>query len=172
MAATLDHKKASVGDVLEAELALLLRVARRLSGNETDAEDLVSQVIVKAIQAWDSFDGRYPRSWLIRILNNEWLQTIRKRKVRQEVSQPEDEEISDDGFWKGIDAQLEATSILKALDRIPEEYRIAVTLCDIEEMSYEEAALTLDVPLGTIRSRLFRGRKMLRARLTGMENTR
>jgi RNA polymerase sigma-70 factor (ECF subfamily) len=172
MTATLDHKKASVGDVLEAELALLLRVARRLSGNETDAEDLVSQVIVKAIQAWDSFDGRYPRSWLIRILNNEWLQTIRKRKVRQEVSQPEDEEISDDGFWKGIDAQLEATSILKALDRIPEEYRIAVTLCDIEEMSYEEAALTLDVPLGTIRSRLFRGRKMLRARLTGMENTR
>ena len=71
--------KESAATVLERELEVLYRVARRMTGNDTDAEDIVSQTLLNAYKNWDSFDGRHPRSWLIRILNNEWLYMLRKR---------------------------------------------------------------------------------------------
>jgi RNA polymerase sigma-70 factor (ECF subfamily) len=75
------------------------------------------------------------------------------------------EEPSDDGFWEQVSWNAVGENILRELDKIPEEYRLAVALCDVEEMSYEEAAQALEVPVGTVRSRLFRGRRLLRAKL-------
>src|SRR5208283_2365169 len=70
--------------------------------------------------------------------------------------------------WHDLDTHRISTSIVEELDRIPQEYRLAVTLCDMEELSYEEAAAAMDVPIGTVRSRLYRGRQILRERLAAM----
>ena len=162
------HKKESVSVVLERELEVLLRVAKRLTLNESDAEDLVSQTLIIAFQKWDSFDGSHARSWLIQILRNEWLQLLRKRNVRKEIAYEEVNEPSIEGFWKAVDSQIEAKRIVEALDELGEDYRVAISLCDVEELSYEVAAKVLEIPLGTLQSRLFRGRKQLRAVLVNM----
>lgn len=156
--------KPRVADALNAELEMLTRVALRLTGNHADAEDAVGQTLVIAYEKWDQFDGRYLRSWLIQILRNEWLQVVRKRKSRGEVQADLVQEPADE-FWMAIDRKLEAEEILNALAALDDDYRMAVTLCDVEQMSYEEAASALAVPLGTLQSRLYRARKQLRARL-------
>jgi RNA polymerase sigma-70 factor, ECF subfamily len=156
------NKKEAVEVVLEREL---YRVAKRLTRSDVDAEDIVSQTMIAAFKNWDRFDGQHPRSWLVRILNNEWLQVLRRRKVRSEVEMSEHNEPQDHDFWKQIDSNIEAKSVIKCLDELPEEYRLAVTLCDVEELTYEEAAEALDIPIGTVRSRLFRGRRILRHKL-------
>ncbi|WP_158409171.1 RNA polymerase sigma factor [Fimbriimonas ginsengisoli] len=159
------RQKLSFGEVVSTEIPVLYRVARRLVLNEADAEDLVGQTLLLGAKGWASFDGRYARSWLIRILRNEHLGRIRHRAIRPESALAEVAEPSDDGFWKEVSWRAVGEDILRELDRLPEEYRIAVALCDIEELSYEEAADAIDVPVGTIRSRLFRGRRLLRSRL-------
>lgn len=168
MFATRPDSKPSVSDVLERELEMLYRVAKRLTLNDPDAEDLVSQTIAIAFKSWDRFDGRHPRSWLVTILRNEWFQTLRKRKMRSETEFDAIHEPSDEGFWKSIDRKLEAEMIVEAVQTLAEEYRDAITLCDIEELSYDEAAEALGIPVGTIRSRLFRGRKILRSKLVSL----
>jgi RNA polymerase sigma-70 factor (ECF subfamily) len=147
------------------ELPVLYRVALRLTRHEADAEDLVGQVLLQAHKAWATFDGRYVRSWLIRILKNEFYHSRRKPGAMGNLNLEMVEEPSDDGFWEQVSWNAVGENILRELDKIPEEYRLAVALCDVEEMSYEEAAQALEVPVGTVRSRLFRGRRLLRAKL-------
>lgn len=160
--------KESAAIVLERELEVLYRVARRMTGNDTDAEDIVSQTLLNAYKHWDDFDGRHARSWLIRILNNEWLWMLRKRKTRGETDFEGVSEPADENFWKAIEVQMEFKQVVQALDELPEEYRVAVTLCDMEELTYESAAEVLGVPIGTIRSRVFRGRRILRHKLVAL----
>jgi RNA polymerase sigma-70 factor (ECF subfamily) len=137
----------------------------RLTRNTDDAEDLVSQSLLNAHRSWSSFDGSYPRSWLIKILKNEFLSQRRKRSSTANVSIDAIDEPSDEGFWEEVSWSSVGEDIVRELDKLPEEYRIVVALCDVEEMSYEEAAKALEIPIGTIRSRLFRGRRLLRSRL-------
>jgi RNA polymerase sigma-70 factor (ECF subfamily) len=151
--------------VARAELPTLYRVALRLTGNPDDAEDLVSQTILNAHRSWSGFDGSYPRSWLIKILKNEFLGQRRKLGAKGNVSIDQVEEPSDEGFWEEVSWAAVGENILRELDKLPEEYRLVVSLCDVEEMSYEEAAMALEIPVGTIRSRLFRGRRLLRSKL-------
>ena len=150
---------------VRGELAVLYRVAKRLVRNEADAEDLVGSALLQAARAWEGFDGRFVRSWLVQILRNEHLMLLRKRGRRPEVAFEEGREPSDEGFWEAIAWGAVGDDVLRELDRLPEEYRLAVALIDVEEMAYDEAALALGVPVGTVRSRLFRGRRLLRARL-------
>jgi RNA polymerase sigma-70 factor (ECF subfamily) len=158
----------SFEDQVVPEIPVLYRVARRLTRNDAEAEDLVSQTLLLAVRAWDSFDGRHLRSWLVRILRNEFT-ALRRRVLRKgEVALDDIVEPGDEGFWREINWRMVGDRLVVELDRLPEEYRMAVTLCDVEEMSYEEAAAAMDVPVGTVRSRLFRGRRILRARLVSM----
>jgi RNA polymerase sigma-70 factor, ECF subfamily len=161
-------RKEDFATVVERELDTLYRVAKRLTRNESDAEDTVSQTLTSAFQSWDRFDGKHTRSWLITILRNEWLQILRKRKSRPEVAIDLVAEPFEECSWKEVDTKILAQQIKLALAQIPEEYRLAVELCDVEGLSYEEAAAMLGVPIGTIRSRLFRGRNQLREKLTGL----
>ncbi len=161
-------KRESAEVVLERELEVLYRVAKRMTLNDADAEDIVGQTLLNAYRNWDTFDGKHARSWLIKILNNEWLMLLRKRKVRQEVDIENSVEPADEDFWKAIDVQMDIKDVVKALDDLPEEYRVAVTLCDLEELTYETASEALGVPIGTIRSRVFRGRRILRHKLVGI----
>ena len=165
------HHKPPFGEVAEKELAVLYRVARRLTRNDTDAEDLVGSALYNAARGYANFDGRHPRSWMIRILRNEWLQTVRAKEIRPETQLDDSIDPADDGFWREVETRLDVEAVLGSLDRLPEEYRLAVVLCDVEQMTYEEAGIAMDVPVGTVRSRLFRGRKLLQARLGNSTET-
>lgn len=159
-------KKQNFEEVMSRELDVLMRVATRLTRNVTDAEDLVGQALFKAARAWETFDGTYPRAWLIRILRNEFL--IGKRKstygvvvdsIETELSEPATlpAEIPND-----LETKITAEEILKAIDELPEEFRSVIVLCDVEECTYEEVSVALQIPVGTVRSRLHRSRHWVR----------
>lgn len=152
--------------LVKPELKVLYRVARRMGAGQEEAEDLVQITLVKAYQAFDRFDGRYLRSWLIRILRNEKLMQSRSQQSETSLQEPDAPEPADAGFWEEVSWRLEAGRILEELAELPEPFRMTLQLCDVEQMSYEEAAQALEVPIGTVRSRLFRARAMLRQRLT------
>lgn len=153
-------------NAVRGELAVLYRVARRLVRSPEEAEDLVQQTLMRAFGAWSRFDGQHLRSWLIRILRNENLMRVRSNQRVEHAELKEDSAI-DEGFWDDIVWRDHADRILNALDEIPLDFRMTVVLCDVEQMSYDEAATILDIPVGTVRSRLSRGRAMIRARLKG-----
>ncbi len=159
------HSKPSFEQLAEKEIPILYRVAARMTQNATEAEDLVGQTLLAAVKSYDRFDGEYPRSWLIKILRNEHLMMLRKRNLRPETAIDQAAEPATEGYWKAIDWQVVGGKIYEELDRLPEEFRLAITLCDVEEMTREEAARALDIPVGTLGTRLFRGRNLLRSRL-------
>lgn len=150
---------------VRSEMPVLYRVARRFCPNEEEAVDLVQQTVIKAFRAWDRFDGQHVRSYLIRILRNENLMRLRARRA-ETVAIDDIAEPSVEPPWEVVLTREHVSKIMEELDKLPEEYRWAVQLCDIEQMTYEEAALAMDSPIGTVRSRLFRGRALIRARLS------
>ena len=158
-------KSPQFDEVCRAELPVLYRIAQKLTLNPTKAEDLVGQTLYLAAKAWPQFDGQYPRSWMIKIMRNEFLgakRTLAGKAQNEELTEfiQSKENVSDAAL-----SHVDHERILQELEKLPEEYRLAITLCDIEELSYEEAAIAMDVPMGTVRSRLFRGRHLLRDRL-------
>lgn len=161
-------QKESFESVALRELETLYRVAKRMTFNSAEAEDLVGNTFLIACRIWDRFDGRHPRSWLIKILRTEFLQTRRKASFSRESSLEDVAEPEDESFWKAVEVKLDTETILAAIDELPEEFRLAIILCDVEEMDYAEAAIALDIPAATLRTRLFRGRKKLQAKLVSL----
>lgn len=152
--------------LVQGHLAVLYRVARRMGCTAEEAEDTVQNTLVKAYRAWGTFDGRHLRSWLIRILRNERLMVLRsKNEQTTSLDESEPFEIPDEPFWDELGWKLQAEKVVEELQALPEIYKLAIQLCDVEEMSYEDAAEAMDIPIGTVRSRLFRARAMLRQRL-------
>jgi RNA polymerase sigma-70 factor (ECF subfamily) len=155
----------------------LHRVARRLMRRPEDAADLVQETFLRAFRTFDSFrPGTDGRAWLFTILYSVFANRYRARQRRPtEVSLEELEARFEHELaaptWDDPLARLAAGRhgagelVDVALDELPAEYRAAVVLVDIEEASYEEAAATLGCPVGTVRSRLSRGRRLLAARL-------
>lgn len=141
------------------------RLAYRLSGNQHDAEDLTQETFIRVFRSVQSYQPGTFEGWLHRITTNLFLDMVRRRaRIRMEAL-PEDydrvpsvgptpEQIYHDALL-GPDLQA-------ALDSLPPEFRAAVVLCDIEGLSYEEIGATLGVKLGTVRSRIHRGRQALR----------
>ena len=152
----------SFEDAVRPHLEVLYRIALRLARNQEDAEDIVSQTLLQACKAWQKFDGAHLRSWLIRILRNEFLGNQRKRAVRPQETELDIEVSDNNRTWTEIASNLNSERILAALEQLPIEFRLVSVLCDVEQMSYEEAATALDIPMGTVRSRLFRARAKLR----------
>lgn len=148
--------------VVDQELPMLFRIAVRMTLNEAEAEDLVGQTLYLATKAWDNFDGAHPRGWLIAILRNEFLAMKRKNSARPTVALDDAAEPSTEGYWQEIDWKLIGTQIISLLDRLPEDFRLPIALCDVEQLTRDEAALSLAIPIGTLNSRLNRGRNMLR----------
>ncbi|MEQ1821738.1 MAG: sigma-70 family RNA polymerase sigma factor [Fimbriimonadaceae bacterium] len=154
---------------IRPELPVLYRVARRMVSSDDEAADLVQQTLLKSFQAWGRFDGRHLRSWLIQILRNENRMRLRS-KGRHETEDISDNDIADTSFWDEVHWRHQANQLLVELDKLAPEFRIAIVLCDIEEMSYDEVAIAMDIPVGTVRSRLSRGRALLRKKLTEVIN--
>ena len=151
----------------------LYATALRLTRNRADAEDLVQDTLVKALRFSDRFErGTNLRAWLSTILHNTWRNRLRDTgreaaTVEVDSSRLEEAEAAADDSQRGetpeqlllrntLDADLRA-----ALDELPDIFRQAVWLRDVEEFSYAEIAKTLDVPIGTVMSRISRGRRML-----------
>jgi RNA polymerase sigma-70 factor (ECF subfamily) len=161
-----------------AHLSALLAVGTRLTKNTAEAEDLVQDTYVKAMRARRQFEaGTNMRAWLLRILTNTFINRYRRGGLEKSVIEGPDADPLADG-WIGAstlaamrDPESQALrpvlerEIKTALDELPDEFRLAVVLADVEELSYREISDIMGCPIGTVMSRLHRGRRLLKGRL-------
>lgn len=140
--------------------------AYRLTGNPADANDLVQEVLLRVRKGLESYQPGSFEGWLWRITRNAFLDGIRKEKRRPTAPLPDDLDRWDLAHTPGADVEYARVNlgddIQKALLELPIEFREAVVMCDVVGLSYEEIASAVSAPIGTVRSRIHRGRKMLR----------
>jgi RNA polymerase sigma-70 factor, ECF subfamily len=156
----------------------LLAVATRLARNRAEAEDLVQDTLVKALRAREQYEaGTNLKAWLLKILKNTFINRYRRSGLERNVLDGPDADPLADG-WIGAstlramrDPEGQALrpvlerEITAALDSVPEEFRLVVVLADVEELSYKEIADLVGCPIGTVMSRLHRGRRLLKTKL-------
>jgi RNA polymerase sigma-70 factor (ECF subfamily) len=159
-------------------LASLYNTAYRMARNAQDAEDLVQETYLRAYRSFEQFTpGTNLKAWLFRILKNAFINEYRKRRaapVEEEFAALEDSfesRIDTDRYpgtknpeQEALDRSLDE-NVQRALDELPPDYRMAVILADVEGFSYKEIAEMLDIPIGTVMSRLHRGRKAMHKKL-------
>jgi RNA polymerase sigma-70 factor, ECF subfamily len=145
-------------------------VCRRLMGNVSEADDAAQETMIRVVRGLDSFDGRSSFStWVYRIATNTSLDELRKRGRRPHLHLVDDEghspEQVDQLAERRVDSVVERLSIDAALASLPDDYRAAVVLRDVADLDYAEIAAVLDIPVGTVKSRIARGRSLLVERL-------
>jgi RNA polymerase sigma-70 factor, ECF subfamily len=174
-----------------AELAMeympaLYSAALRMTRSSADAEDLVQETYLKAYRGFGSFtEGTNLKAWLYRILTNTYINSYRAARRRPEVTDVEDVEdlylyrrLQSDGAPLGRSAEDEALDritdddVKAAIESLPDTFRITVLLADVEGFSYKEIAEITDVPIGTVMSRLHRGRRALQKALASFAEAR
>ena len=172
--------QATFADQAMEYMPSLYTAALRMTRNPADAEDLVQETYLKAYRAFESFqEGTNLKAWLYRILTNTYINTYRAKKRRPEQADVDD--VEDlylyrrlgglEGATAGRSAEdelldhLTEGEVKEALESLPEQFRMAVLLADVEGFSYKEIAEILDIPIGTVMSRLHRGRRALEKRL-------
>lgn len=177
----MDRKSSFEAEALP-HLDAVYRFALRLSGSPADAEDLVQETFLRAFRAWEQYTpGTRAKSWLFTICRNIFLRQ-RERSVRHDEivqkaagsARKAGTESTEDPLFANASVddpegnffrELVDDSILAAIDELPDEFRDAVILSDLEGLSYAEIAEVLDIPVGTVKSRLFRGRRQLQEKL-------
>jgi RNA polymerase sigma-70 factor (ECF subfamily) len=156
----------------------LYAAALRLTRNERDAEDLVQDTVMRAWRFFEKFEkGTNFRAWLFKILTNTFINSYR-RTTREKSLQEESERQSVEAHFFSPDSAEQAANpeefllervlrddVLRAIDALPIDFRMVVILADLQEFSYKEIAEVLDIPVGTVMSRLFRGRRALQRAL-------
>ena len=179
--------QATFTDVAMEYMPGLYSAALRMTRNRADAEDLVQETYLKAYRSFGSFkEGTNLRAWLYRILTNTYINSYRTAQRRPEMADVEDVEdlylyrrlAEGGGSEPGRSAEDEALErytdedVKAALEALPETFRIAVLLADVEGFSYKEIAEITEVPIGTVMSRIHRGRRALQKALAhyGMEH--
>lgn len=154
----------------------LYNYALRMTYNAADAEDLVQETFMKAFRFWDSYEqGTNIRAWLFRIMKNAYINRYRKEKKEPETVEYQEVEnfytsmsggaVESSDSTEAMFSNLLEDDVSIAIAELPEDFRTVVILCDVEELKYEEVAEFLECPIGTVRSRLHRGRKVLRSKL-------
>jgi RNA polymerase sigma-70 factor (ECF subfamily) len=157
----------------------LYGAAYRLTRNPRDAEDLVQDALLRAYRFWDSFEqDSNCKAWLLRIVTNTFINEYqRKKRSREVLDAATAEQDATDGVLVHADATVQrnpertlldrsvSDDVQRALEALPDDFRTAVVLCDVQGLSYKEIADIMQTPVGTVMSRLFRGRKLLAAAL-------
>lgn len=154
-------------------LDAVFRYAHALTGDATLAEDLTQETMLKALRAWHQFErGSNARAWLLTILRNTFINEYRRRQRQGETVDmatiepyhvfQEAQDVDPEGRFF---ASIVDDEVVRAIRALPEEFREVVLLSDVEGFPYAEIARLLDVPIGTVKSRLFRGRHALQQRL-------
>lgn len=163
--------------VVVPEMEPMLRVARRLTGSWADAEDVVQDALVRAFRALDGFDGRHPRAWLFTIVRNTHLNAGRRHRPEtmdpMPAQGPNVLERARPAFGRPVEPSAEDVvadrlldlDVEQALGDLAEPFRVVVLLVDVDRLTAAEAASVLGVPVGTVVSRLSRGRRRLREAL-------
>jgi len=172
--------QARFADLAMPYMDQLYSAALRMTRNPSDAEDLVQETYLRAFRGFGGFkDGTNLKAWLYKILTNTFINTYRAKKRRPEETEFDDvEDFAIYGRLRGLEAanasRTPETEVLdampdevvkEALESLPEQFRMAVLLADVEGFSYKEIADIMEVPIGTVMSRLHRGRKQLQQRL-------
>lgn len=150
------------GEIL-ALLPRLRRFARSLARNDPDADDLCQLAIERALKARDQWrEGTRLDSWMYRIMRNIWIDEARARARRAQTFAPEEDgiDVGDDGH-EVIERNVAVSEVDRAMARLPDEQREVIALVLVEGLAYKEAADILDIPMGTLTSRLVRGRQAL-----------
>jgi RNA polymerase sigma-70 factor (ECF subfamily) len=165
----------SLPSLLPEMLPRLWAFALRLSGNRHDAEDVVQRACVRGLErAHQLQPGTAPLSWMFSIVHSTWINELRARKVRSRSSMQWDDDflqtVPDPGARTPEENLLNA-QIIEAVERLPEAQRIVMLLVAIEGLSYAEAAEVLDVPIGTVMSRLSRARQTIGAQFGRREDS-
>ncbi len=157
---------------VEPEVEVLLRVAQTLTGSWADAEDVVQETLIRAWRACDRFDGAHPRAWLLTILRHTHLNSLRRQRPDL-IAEHSQLDLHRPAFGAASTASPEdqhaarefSAPLERAVSALHPRYRTVVLLIDVDELTYAEAAQVLDVPLGTVMSRLSRARDKLRHQL-------
>ncbi|HMG17655.1 MAG TPA: sigma-70 family RNA polymerase sigma factor [Gemmatimonadales bacterium] len=170
---SIDEKRESFEKEALVHLDVMYRVALRLTANPADADDLVQETMLKAYRAWDQYEkGTNAKAWLLTILRHAFINEYRRRTRHPETvdvdtiepyavfSEVQDEDPQGAFFDRIVDDE-----VLRAIDQLPEAFRETLVLSDVEGMSYQEIAGILEVPIGTVKSRLFRARQLLQGKL-------
>jgi RNA polymerase sigma-70 factor, ECF subfamily len=179
----LQLRKKSFDEEAVPHMKLLYNYALRMTGDQLDADDLLQDTYMRAFRFFHKFEkGTNCKAWLFRIMKNCYINKYRKHKkepakvdyedvqnfydsIRAEVVDPNDLEHQ-------VFSNLLDDDLMNALNSLQDDYKTVVILCDLEGLSYEEIAEFLDCPIGTVRSRLHRGRKILQKKLTDYARTR
>jgi RNA polymerase sigma-70 factor (ECF subfamily) len=150
----------------------LYGTALRLTRDREEAEDLAQEAIVRAYEAFDRFDGENFKAWILRILTNLYINKYRRRRRVGHMASLDDDDSSYEPEGPAEDIpdrhlfdEMLGGEVEEALAKVPEIFRVAVVLSDLEGMSYDEIAVATEVPVGTVRSRIARGRAILRREL-------
>ncbi|HEX5585820.1 MAG TPA: sigma-70 family RNA polymerase sigma factor [Acidimicrobiia bacterium] len=145
----------------------LYNVAYRLTGNDDEAQDLVQESLLRVRRGLERYEPGSLQGWLARIVTNVFLDEVRRKRRRPTDALPDDPgrvlppSPAADQVPTGLSTEVE-----QALLALPEEFRVPVVLCDVSDLSYEQIAESTGVPIGTVRSRIHRGRRLLRSALT------
>lgn len=175
-----DGRSADFDNLVLEHLDMLYAVAMSLTRNVADAQDLTQNTILKALRFHEKFEkGTYMKAWLLTILRNTFINEYR-RKVRHPTlveltgaepapSTAPDPEVKYDPGGRDYSDVIELLDdeVKDAIEELPQEFRVAVIMADVEDKSYKEIAAHMGCPMGTVMSRLYRGRKLLRERLEG-----
>jgi RNA polymerase sigma-70 factor, ECF subfamily len=157
---TMTDMPEEIGERIVLLLPRLRRFARSLSRNQHDADDLVQSAVERAWRNLAQFKpGASLAGWMFGIMRNAWLDNLRSRKRRGEVALPDDS--GEHPAVSPVDTDTNLWSVSEAMNKLPEEQRLAIALVLVEGLSYKEAAEVLEVPIGTLTSRLARGRTAL-----------
>jgi RNA polymerase sigma-70 factor (ECF subfamily) len=179
--------QASFAELAMPYMSALYSAALRMTRNPSDAEDLVQETYLRAYRGFSGFkEGTNLKAWLYKILTNTYINSYRAKKRRPE--QVELDDVEDFylyrrlGGLEAVDADrspeaevldsIPDEAVKRALEDLPEQFRMAVLLADVEGFSYKEIAEIMDVPIGTVMSRLHRGRKQLQKRLWDLAEER
>lgn len=168
-----DAKRESFEREALPHLDTVYRVALRLTGDPARAEDLAQEAMLKAFRAWHTYkEGTNARAWLLTIVRNQFINEYRRAKHRGptvDIMEVERHtvfrEVQDADPEGRFFDQIVDERVLAAIDALPEDFRDAVILSDLEGLSYAEVAEVMGVPVGTVKSRLYRGRQALQKQL-------